>query len=217
MRIIDSVQAPVPNTINISQDPRRGADTSLQTMRSVGRATLNADHGLVPTKNISDKRASPWPDTPLTLDDALTLELPDGGILVGRVVWTAGEDCGLTFDQSINCTALLTNTAASSQQDAARAVRLPMATSAVTCGASGTRFAKAPDVSLRDMKSGCDGSFMEGLYVEITLPFGLRRRGVVRWTKDNFAEVKIIAPLSAEKLGFGRSSEHSLQSNSGES
>ncbi|MBB4633941.1 hypothetical protein [Sphingosinicella soli] len=217
MRIINSVQAPVPNTINISQDPRRGADPSVQTMLSVGHATLNTDHGLIPAKNISDKGASPWPDTPLTLDDALTLELPDGGILVGRVVWTAGEDCGLTFDQSINCTALLTNPAAGSQQHAACTVRLPMATSAVTRGANGTRFAMAPDVSLRNMKTGRDGSFIEGLYVKITLPFGLKRRGVVRWAKDNFAEVKIIAPLSAEKFGFGRASEHSVQPASGTS
>jgi len=184
-------------------------------MLSVGRATLNADHGLIPAKNVSDKGASPWPDIPLTLDDALTLELPDGGILVGRVVWTAGEDCGLTFDQSINFTALLTNPAVGSQHDAAHTVRLPSATSAVTRSANGTRFAMAPDASLHDMKSGRDGGFMEGLYVKITLPFGLERRGVVRWTKGNFAEVKIIAPLCAEKLGSERISERSLQPASG--
>lgn len=204
MRVIHFGQVPASNASDISQDADRRALPRVKTVLRVGRAIAETDHGLVRVKNISDQGAQLRLQIPVMLGDSLTLELAEGVTMSGRVVWTAGDNCGLKFGQSIDCEALLSNLATSSQQGSSRPIRLPVATSAVTRGENGVRLARVTDVSQRGMKLRHDGSFTEGLHVKITLPSGLERRGVVRWSKDNFAGVMLIEPFSAEELGSAR-------------
>lgn len=206
MRFTDSVQTP-PTLVNTLQFSHQRANPHGETALNAGRANANADNALALAANHFGQGASPRPNVPLLLGDALTLELAHGEKLRGQVVWTAGDDCGLTFDQDVSC-ALLTGPGPNSQ-DAARAI--PAATSSFTQGANGIRLANASDVSPLNIKSRDDG-FMAGLHVKMRLPFGLERRGVVRWSKNNFAEVTIIEPISAEKLCLERIPDNAMRS-----
>lgn len=207
MRIISASEAPPSQANEVSQEhdasptPDRRATARVQTVMRVGRAISDNDHGLARVRNISDDGVGLRLQIPVMLNDALTLELAEGVELSGRVVWTAGNDCGLKFDRSIDCAALLTDLARCAQQGSSRPIRLPVSISAVTRGENGIRLTHVSDISQRGMKLRNDGTFTEGLHVKVTLPSGLERRGVVRWSKDNFAGVMLTEPFSAEELG----------------
>ena len=186
------------------QSADRRAESRFQTVLRVGRVVSENDEGLVRVKNISDQGAHLRIRISVLLGDMLTLELAEDIKMTGRVVWTSGNDCGLQFDNSIDCAEMLAKLAASSEKGISRPVRLPVAATAVTRSENGLRLAQVSDVSQRGMKLSHDGSFTEGLSIKITLASGLERVGIVRWSKDNFAGVMFLHPLSADDLGSAR-------------
>lgn len=209
MRIVNSshivpsdedTAAPSDEDIAATGGERR-TGSRVQTVMHVTRIVAAADQGLARIRNISDQGAQLRVQLPLSLGDALILNLADGATIDGRVVWISGDDCGIKFDRHIDCAALLTKLAAGAKQGSSRPVRLPVATSAVTRGANGVRLINVMDISQRGLKLKGDGSFTEGLHVKITLPSGRERRGVVRWSHDNIAGVMFLEPLRVDELG----------------
>jgi len=197
-------QSLVSESQSAQQDTDRREDRRFQTVLRIGRVVSEHDEGLVRIKNISDHGAHLRIHIAVLTGDMLTLELAEDIKMTGRVVWTSGDDCGLKFDKSIDSAEMLSKLAAFSEQGISRPVRLPVEATALTRSENGLRLAKVTDVSQRGMKLSHDGSFTEGLSIKITLPSGLERHGVVRWSRDNFAGVMLLQPLSADDLGSAR-------------
>ena len=201
MRTVCTNASIAPIDDNTSQGHERRAASRIQTVLRVARVIADHDEGLARVRNISDQGAQLRLQIPVLPGDTLVLELAEGLTMAGQVVWTSGDDCGLQFYENIDCADLLAMLADYSKRSKNRPVRLPVATSALTRSENGIRMAGIADVSQRGMKLRHDGSFTEGLQVEITLRSGLKRRGVVRWSKDNMAGVMLIEPFCAEDLG----------------
>lgn len=190
--------------IETSRNSERRNAFRVQTVLRVGRVITNGDQGLVRVRNISDEGARLSLQIPVMLGEALTLELAENVQMTGHVVWTNGDNCGLKFDQHIDCGRLLASLAAFSEKATNRPIRIPVAKSAVTRGENGLRVAEVTDISQRGMKLRHDGSFAEGLHVKVTLPCGLARCGVVRWSEGDIAGLMLLEPFSAEELGSAR-------------
>lgn len=182
---------------------RRVADR-VQTVFRVGRIVTAQDEGLVRIRNISDCGAGLRMPTPLRASDGVALELVDGLTLRGQVVWVRGEEFGLHFDQPINSAELLASLAVGARCGITRPVRLPVFAPALTRSERGLRKVQMVDISQRGLKLVHDGSLTEGLRLKVTLPCGLDRPGVVRWTRDDRAGVLLLEPLSVEMLGSAR-------------
>ncbi|TPG14666.1 PilZ domain-containing protein [Sphingomonas koreensis] len=193
-------------TVNPAGDRAKDRRSSprLQTVLRVARVMTGTDQGFARVQNISDVGIGLQLHLPVLLGDALAVELADGVVINGRVVWTSGADCGLQLDQPIDSAALLVELAAQAKAGASRPLRLPVATPALTRSANGTRVVEVADVSQRGMKLRHDGSISDGLHVKITLPSGLKRSGVVRWSQDRIAGVLLLDPFSPEELGSVR-------------
>lgn len=186
----------------------RRANHRMQTVFRVARVITTGDEGLARIRNLSDYGAGLTLSLPTNHSDALTLELADRVELRGNVVWVQGDRLGLQFDQPINCRELLTNLAYSARCAGARPVRLPLAATALTRSERGLRCAKVIDISLRGLKLVHDGSLKEGLFLQISLPSGINRQGIVRWSRDERAGVMLLEPLSVEALGSMRRLMH---------
>lgn len=195
--------APIDDAVVAIED-RRG-DGRVHTVFRVARAITAIDEGLVRIRNMSDRGAGLRMLIPVTLSDCLTLELVDGVELRGQVVWQRDDEFGLEFGEPINSTELLANLAAGSRCGRTRPVRLPVAVTALTRSERGLRSVRMLDISQRGLKLEHDGSLTTGLYLKVTLPCGLDRPGIVRWTQDNRAGVMLLEPLSVEALGSVRS------------
>lgn len=176
----------------------------VQTVFRVARVITAGDEGLARIRNISDLGARVRLLIPLPLADSLILQLADDVDLTGKVVWNDGCEFGLRFDQQINCAALLAALAAGARCGSTRPVRLAAATTALTHSELGLRRARVIDISQRGLKLMHDGSLTEGLQLKVTLPSGLDRHGIVRWTKDDRAGILLRDPLSVDALGSVR-------------
>lgn len=204
MRSIYYGQSHEAEGLETSQDSDRRGVCRIQTVFRVGRIIADQNEGLVRIRNISDQGARLRLQIPVMLGDTLTLELAEDVTMTGHVVWTSGDNCGLQFDRHIDCGELLAKLAVCSERGTSRPVRLPVATSAVTRGENGLRVAVVTDISQRGMKLRHDGSVTKGLHLKITLPSGLARCGVVRWSQGDIAGVMLLEPFSAEELGSAR-------------
>lgn len=179
----------------------------LQTVLRVGRVIAAGDQGLVRVRNISNEGAQLRLSLPVAPMETLTLELADDLHLRGQIVWRSGTDCGMKFGSSVDCAAILTHLATGTQTGVHRPVRLPVATAALASSEHGLRPVRVQDISQRGIKLVHDGSLNAGSYLTISLPGGIDRYGVVRWTQGNIAGVMLLEPLSAETLGSARSFE----------
>lgn len=190
---------------NRIEPPERRSDGRVQTVFRVARVITATDEGLARIRNISDQGARLRTLIPLPLWDVLILQLADGMELSGQVVWTEGDEFGLKFDHAISCADVLATLAAGARSGAARPVRLSLATTAMTRSECGLRRAEVVDISQRGLKLRHDGNLTEGLHIKVTLPSGLDRLGIVRWSRDNIAGVMLLEPLSVEELGSAQS------------
>lgn len=194
-----------PQTETDTPETERRAADRVQTVFRVGRVITAFDEGLARIRNMSDRGAGLRMPIPVTLSDSLTLELAEGMELRGQVVWKQEDAFGLQFDRPIDCTALLATLAAGLRGGTTRPVRLPIATTALTRSERGLRNVRVVDISQRGLKLEHDGSLTAGLDLKVTLPCGLDRHGIVRWTRENRAGVMLLEPLSVEALGSARS------------
>lgn len=191
------------NTDTPDSPDRRGADR-VQTVFRVARVITALDEGLARIRNISDLGAGLRMPIPVDVSDALAVELADGVELRGHVIWVRDEEFGLRFDKPINCTELLAGLAVGARCGITRPVRLPVVATALARSERGLRKVHILDISQRGLKLMHDGSLTVGLRVQVTLPGGLDRQGIVRWTRGDRAGVMLLEPLSLETLGSAR-------------
>jgi PilZ domain len=184
--------------------PERRTDSRVQTVFRVARVITATDEGLARIRNISDQGARLRMLITIPIWDCLILQLADGVDLSGRVVWREGDEFGLQFDQPISCSDLLATLAAGAKSGRTRPVRLPVETVALTRSECGLRSAKVVDISQRGLKLAHDGSLTEGLHLKVTLPSGLDRSGIVRWSNDSLAGIMLLEPLGFEALGSAK-------------
>lgn len=199
-----SLHASREGSSNLCLSDRRAVGR-VQTVFRVGRIVTAIDEGLARIRNISDCGAGLRMPAPVRPSDCVTLELVDGLALPGQVIWVEGEEFGLQFDQPINSAELLASLALGARCGITRPVRLPVFAAALTRSERGLRKVQMVDISQRGLKLVHDGSLTEGLHLKVTLPCGLDRPGVVRWTRDDRAGVLLLEPLSVEMLGSARS------------
>lgn len=195
--------ASIENTIAAAPERRSGA--RVYSVFRVARAITALDEGLARIRNMSDRGAGLRMLIPIVLSDCLTLELADGVELHGHVVWQRDDEFGVEFDQPIRSAELLADLAAGSRCGRTRPVRLPVKATALASSERGLRSVRMVDISQRGLKLEHDGTLTTGLELKVTLPCGLDRHGVVRWTRDNRAGVMLLEPLSVEALGSTRS------------
>ncbi|WP_379922358.1 PilZ domain-containing protein [Erythrobacter sp. R86502] len=210
-----SPQKTITNTWSndVSQHPDRRAEDRMKTLFRVARVICAGDEGLARITNMSDRGAGLRTEIQVNLSDILIVELVEGVELCGHVVWTKDKEFGLQFDQPISSTDLLAALAVGAQVGITRAVRLPVATTAVTHCANGLRNLRVIDISQRGLKLMNDGSLIKDLDMKVTLPGGLTAQGTVRWTRGDHAGVMLLEPFSVEALGSARALLGSAQTN----
>ena len=205
MTFADSSNPDVSGIDDKLKPPERRSDSRVQTIFRVARVITATDEGLARIRNMSDQGARLRMLISIPLWEDLILQLADGVELSGQVIWREGDEFGLKFDHPISCAELLVTLAAGARSGTTRPVRLPVATTALTRSECGLRRAKLIDISQRGLKLAHDGSLTEGLHLKVTLPSGLDRRGIVRWSKNSMAGIMLLEPLGFEALGSAQS------------
>lgn len=182
----------------------RRANFRIQTVMRIGHISVGYDEGLVLVKNLSDHGARLRIGFPLRLGDVLTLALSEDEAIRARVMWSQGKECGLRFDDKINCMDMLSQLSVSDWQRSSRPLRLNVSKPALVRCEAGLLLAAVEDISHRGMKIRHDGRLTKHMVVKVTLPSGIARTGVVRWSRENLAGVLLLERFCAEDLGSSR-------------
>lgn len=182
-----------------TQDHRRNS-ARVRTVYRVAPVYTGKSHGLAQVRNISDGGMRLRMALAVNLGDRVTLALSESQILEGTVVWEENQECGLKFDYPIDSFACLRATCEEARRPGARPPRIPVAKAVLARSESGMRAVKLQDISQSGMKIAHDGSLNSGMKVKITLPSGIERRGVVRWSGDGMAGIMLTETFTQREL-----------------
>jgi hypothetical protein len=165
------------------------------------RVKCDGDEGLARCQNISDGGAMLELTMPLQLNDNIEMLFAPNALLSGKVVWLNGNACGIAFDQEIDSSLLLEQSARPRRAQGCRPPRLNSDIPAKVQMDGVSRKTVVRDISQHGMKVDHDGSFCPGLRVNVLLPGGTECSAVVRWAQGNHAGLMLIDPFAVEDLG----------------
>ena len=187
------------------QQLERCPDARVLTILRVARATTENDTGLCRIQNISDQGMMMITGLAVAEGDPISVSLSETACISGRVDWTEGARVGIRFDDAIDCAGLLQRLAAERSAGDQRPSRLPTDAVGVATTASGLRAVRVIDISQVGMKIRHNGGLIVGHPVTIVLENGLQRRGIVRWSKENVAGLRLLEPIGYQQLESARS------------
>jgi hypothetical protein len=186
---------PISDSGSATSEPRQNGrrNHSGNSARSLVKLDQGGNNGVVHGGGTKLDRP-----VPLNLNDRVTMAL-SSAVLNGRVVWLNGMDCGIAFDEPVDC--LWNDTRRDRAQTPARtaSAKLPVITAEGRAG-----DVVLTDLSRRVMKGANDGNFRPGLRVQVILDDGCEEAGLVRWSRDNIAGVVLLQSRDPDEAGAGQ-------------
>jgi len=164
---------------------RRGAER-YRTVCRIVRVQRAGDVGLWRVRNISNEGLMLAADTPAVIGETLEISFSETMKLCGTVKWAKQGRYGVAFDRPIDAAVALRNLADEQRAEGYRALRLPVEIEAIVALRSDARPIDLVDISQHGAGYRYDRVLEPGAEVDIILPGAeLRRRALVRWSREN--------------------------------
>lgn len=179
---------------------RRGAPR-IRTVCFDVRLNRGGQVGLYRVRNISDAGMMLDTHAKIEAGERVLVELTEPFAIEGSVLWSDHDRCGIEFVRPIDCAALL-HAQAERKRDDRRGGGLRLATMrlATAYAEHGIRAVRVTNVSHRGMGLAHDGSLEAGMLLKLVVENGIERSGMVRWSKDGRAGLRLLEPLSCADL-----------------
>lgn len=179
---------------------RRGGDR-YRTVWRIAKVIRNGDAGLWRVRNMSDHGMMLAADVPVTLGEKLEIALSDTVTICGKIVWSDGGRCGVSFDTEVDVADVLKRLAAEQRALGYRQPRLPVHSQARIVADDGTECGvELVDLSQHGAGFVHDGYFEVGKELDLVLAGGVRRRAIVRWSREGRGGLWLTQPLDRADL-----------------
>ena len=173
----------------------------LRTVYRVARVLTSGDQGFAKVLNLSDEGMMLSLALDTCLGDTIAIDLSETCSLHGIVLWRQGRRCGVRLTMPIDSAQTLKRLFDERCDRWTRPLRLPLEKPVLVTCEQGLQVVRLRDVSQGGMKVAHDGRLVPGLAIRVQLAAGLRRRGVVRWSRDGVAGVLLTEILTVDDLG----------------
>lgn len=190
---------PVEEQEKIADADRRGGDR-YRTVWRIAKVLRNGDAGLWRVRNISDKGMMLAAEVPIAIGEKLEIALSDTVVLHGKVVWSDGGRCGVSFDKEVDVADVLKQLAAEQRATGYRQPRLPVRTQAQAVTDDGTNSIELVDLSQNGAGFVHDGHLEVGKELDLILAGGVKRRAIVRWSRAGRGGLWLTQPLDRADL-----------------
>lgn len=190
---------PVEEQEKIADADRRGGDR-YRTVWRIAKVVRNGDAGLWRVRNISDKGMMLAAEVPIAIGEKLEIALSDTVVLHGKVVWSDGGRCGVSFDKEVDVADVLKQLAAEQRATGYRQPRLPVRTQAQAVTDDGTNSIELVDLSQNGAGFVHDGHLEVGKELDLILAGGVKRRAIVRWSRAGRGGLWLTQPLDRADL-----------------
>jgi len=198
--VVRALRPEVPLWQKLPEEVERRAAPRFRTIFRVAQVTRAHDVGLWRIRNISDEGMMLLTSVPVQLGEKLSLALSDQVILKATALWWDGERCGVVFDESIDCAALLESLCDAQKGPRHRPLRLPVDTRAIAYSDRGLHSVHLFDISQHGAGVTHDGCFHPGMATKLHFETGDEYRGVVRWNRDGKAGIFLVEPIPCARL-----------------
>ena len=178
---------------------RRGGDR-YRTVWRIAKVTRDGDVGLWRVRNMSDRGMMLAADVPINVGEKLEIALSDTVVLHGKVVWSDGGRCGVSFDKEVDVADVLKQLAAEQRATGYRQPRLPVRTQAQAVTDDGTNSIELVDLSQNGAGFVHDGHLEVGKELELVLAGNVRRKAIVRWSRAGRGGLWLTQPLDRADL-----------------
>lgn len=178
----------------------RREDARFHTVLRVAQVIREHDVGLWRVRNISGGGMMLATQVQVIPGERLTLNLSNTVSLEGRAIWWDGERCGVSFEDEIDCAAVLESLVAAQKSAGYRPPRLAVATRAIAYCDKGLHTVRLYNLSHRGAAFTHDGCFREGMATKLHFETGEDYRGVVRWSEDGRAGLFLTDPMPPAML-----------------
>jgi len=194
-------RAPHPTglTSDLADSDRRISNRHCTVYR-IAAVEREGDAGFWRVRNISDNGMMLAASVEVTPGERLQIALSDTARLTGEVVWAESGRCGVAFDTPINAAELLKQLAAEQKASSYRAPRLAVRSHATIVTDEGSREVNVVNLSQQGAGLAHEGELPVGTKLELILEGGIRRRGIVRWSRKGQTGVWLTAPLEQADL-----------------
>jgi hypothetical protein len=179
---------------------RRGGDR-YRTVWRIAKVMRNGDAGLWRVRNISDRGKMLAAEVPIVFGGKLEIAPSDTVMLRGKVVWSDGGRCGVSFDKEVDVADVLKQLAAEQRATGYRQPRLQVHTKAQAVTDEGA----TTDIELVDLsQNGAgfvhEGHFEVGREFDLVLAGDVKRRAIVRWSRAGRGGLWLTQPLDRTDL-----------------
>lgn len=182
-----------------AESDRRGADRFCTVCR-IAKIERGDDSGLWRVRNISDRGMMLATDVPVEPGERLQISLSENVVLSAQIVWSDNGRCGVAFDEPVDGPGILKRLAAEQRAKGYRPPRLSVRTPAKAVTDNGTSEIEIVDMSQSGAGVVHDGQLEAGKELELVLVGGLRRKAIVRWSKDGRGGLWLTEPLERADL-----------------
>ena len=162
------------------------------------------DSGLCRIRNISDAGLLIVTSMNLVPQQKVQISLSETISLWGQIAWIDGPKAGINLAHRIDTASLLHRLAAEHHPGVYRARRLRVNATGTLTTEQGIQAVQINNISQQGMQVTQDGNLTTGQLVKVNLCNGLKRYGIVRWTGNGVAGLRLTEPIPVEQLGLDR-------------
>ncbi|WP_052072041.1 PilZ domain-containing protein [Sphingopyxis sp. MWB1] len=187
-----------PETIPPAQERRSG--DRYRTVWRIAKVTREADVGLWRVRNMSNRGLMLAADVPITVGEHLSIALSDTVVVSGKVVWAKEGRCGVAFDAEVDVAETLKQLAAEQRATGYRQPRLPVRKRAKLVVDNQASEIELINLSQNGAGFVHDGHLPVAKEVELILTDTIRRKAIIRWSRDTQGGLWLTQPLDRTDL-----------------
>lgn len=200
MKISNDMIATAPAEELVSPEDRATAlslraSSRICTVYLIAEASTETDRGLCRVKNISDHGMMVITGLDAAVGACISITLSDAIALSAEIMWVDDGRIGIRFVDPIDSLGVLQSLADKGRSGKHRPPRLMVGLLGTAATDAGIQPIRTLDISQHGMKVSHGGGLRAGVRVKVTLENGLAQRGVVKWSKDQFAGVRFNDPI----------------------
>lgn len=197
--------------VQMDTDPHATIERRIQdrtrTVYRAARILTEEDEGLALLRNISDNGLSLSVALPLSEGQQLRVQLSDAIEMQGLVIWASEGKCGIEFANRIDSAHVLHQLPEHFGVGRSRPLRLQVQALATIQSETGLQAARVENISQFGLAMRSRNNFKEGMRLKVSMHDGIQCEGIVRWTRDGMAGVRLLNPLKVEMLGSAKKLE----------
>lgn len=196
-----------PSPLALNAAARAKREARLTTILLIARLSIGNRDDLCRVRNLSSGGMRIETLSPVMIDERASVELKNGAVVHGLIVWSNYPEIGLRFDAPVNITELLAPPVRNDAARLPRSLRLATACPVIVRRDGHLMSGMLKDISLGGARISLSGTARTGDQVVLGVPGLETRRAAVRWVEAGCVGLSFAETVAFDELSRWLASE----------